>query len=597
MLTMPVTGYLGMDLPRFIALLRTRVRLIAAIVGAAFLLALIVSLLQPSRYEATADLLFGRSSTADAIVAGGITETAVVPEREAATNLALASLDSVAIRVKRELKSSASIQTLQGAVAVEAEGASDLGAVTANWDSPDGAAAVANAFAAQIVALRREAAQADIQRAIDALTASLNALAPPAEEGAPAAPETEATRRLRDRISQLETLKALETGGVRVVEQATPPEARSSPKPLRNALIAAFVALVLAVFLVALLARFDERITDEDEVAALIGAPVLARIPHVRSRWPLPTRSDREIPSESRSFLEAFEFLRLNLQLMEPERDTIVVAVTSPAPGDGKTTVVSRLARSLAAGGAEVTAVDFDIRNPKLDSYLSAVDRPGNGGPPDRDEYGAEPVAAARAASGRRVYTADDVTAGLGELAHHSGNARRASRSLKSAGRDIPESTLRRWKVQHAPLYAELRATRPIEVADDSDSDGGPNPVDLTRPTMHLRLRLLTGADHPTIQLAPGHLHVLFAQLRENAEYVLVDTVPVSTAADASAVAAAADGVILVLDLETTRRRDLLAVNKQLRNARAEVRGIVLNRAAIDHRAYVYEDLDDPFAD
>jgi Mrp family chromosome partitioning ATPase len=588
-----MSGYLGLDLPRFFALVRTRARLIAAIVGAAFLLALIVSLLQSSRYEATADLLFGRSSTADVIAAGGVSETGVVPEREAATNLALASLDSVAIQVKRELESPASVEELQDAVAVTTEGASDLGTVTATWDTPDGAAAVANAFAEQIVALRREAAQAEIQRAIDALNTTLQAQAPPAAEGAPAAPETEATRALQDRISQLQALKALETGGVRVVEQATPPQNRSSPRPLRNALIAAFVALALALFLVALLARFDERITDEDEVAALIGAPVLARIPRVRARWPWPARAVREVPS----FLEAFEFLRLNLQLMEPERDTVVVAVTSPAAGDGKTTVVSRLARSLAAGGAEVTAVDFDIRKPELDSFLNAVDQPGNGGPPDRDNDGAEPVSAARTASGRRVYTADDVTAGLSELAHHSGNARRASRSLKSAGRDIPESTLRRWKVQHAPLYAELGATRTLEIADDPDADGGGDAVDLTRPTMHLRLRLMTGADHPTIPLSPGHLHVLFAQLRENAEYVLVDTVPVSTAADASAVAAAADGVILVVDLDTTRRRDLLAAKKQLRNARAEVRGIVLNRAAIDHRAYLYEDLDDPLAD
>jgi Mrp family chromosome partitioning ATPase len=593
MLTMPVTEYLGMDLPRFLVLVRTRAWLIGAIVGGAFLLALVVSLLQPSRYEATADLLFGRTSTADAIVAGGITDTGVVPEREAATNLALASLDGVAIRVKRELKTSASIQELKGAVAVNAEGASDLGTVTANWNTPDAAAAVANAFASQIVALRREAAQADIQRAIDALNTSLTALAPPAAAGAAAAPETEATRRLRDRISQLQALKALETGGVRVVEEATPPQGRSSPKPLRNALIAAFVALALALFLVALLARFDERISDEDEVAALIGAPVLARIPRVRSRWLLPARTAHESPT----FLEAFEFLRLNLQLMEPERDTVVVAVTSPAARDGKTTVVSWLARSLAVGGAEVTAVDFDMRKPELDSYLSAVDRPGNGGPPDRDEDGAEPVSAARPAGGRRVYTAEDVTAGLSELAHHSGNVRRASRSLKSAGRDIPESTLRRWKVQHAPLYAELGATRTMQVTGGSGADDGMSSVDLTRPTKHLRLRLLTGTDHPTIQLGPDRLQRLFAQLRENAEYVLVDTVPVSTVADASAVAAAADGVILVLDLETTRRRDLLAAKKQLRNARAEVRGIVLNRAAIDHPAYVYEDLDDPLAD
>ena len=67
---------------------------------------------------------------------------------------------------------------------------------------------------------------------------------------------------------------------------------------------------------------------------------------------------------------------------------------------------------------------------------------------------------------------------------------------------------------------------------------------------------------------------------------MLVYTVPVSTAADATAVAAAADGVILVVDFERARRRDLLAAKRQLANARAELLGIVLNRAAVDFPVY-----------
>ena len=93
--------------------------------------------------------------------------------------------------------------------------------------------------------------------------------------------------------------------------------------------------------------------------------------------------------------------------------------------------------------------------------------------------------------------------------------------------------------------------------------------------------------------LGTDRLPQLFAELRNNADYVLVDTVPVSTVADASAVAAAADGVILVLDVERISRRDLLAAKKQLGHARADVLGIVLNRATVDYRGYGPEDLDD----
>jgi Mrp family chromosome partitioning ATPase/capsular polysaccharide biosynthesis protein len=580
MLSMPMTGYLGMDLPRFLALVRARARLIAAIVGGAFLLALGVSLLQPSRYEASADLLFGRTSNADIIVAEGRVDTGEVPERAAATNIALAELDTVAVRVKRQLRESASADELKDAVTVEARGDSDLGTVTAEWDTPKGAAAVANAFAAQIVAVRRDAAQADIQRAIDALAATRATQEAQLPERAP---ETRAMRALTDKISELETLKALETGGVQVVEEATPPQNRSAPKPLRNALIAAFVALALALFLVLLLARFDERIGDENELAAIMDAPVLARIPHVRARRLLPSRTAHDNPA----FLEAFEFLRLNLQLMEPERGSFVIAVTSPGPGDGKTTVVGWLARSLAVAGGDVVAVDLDVRKPELHEYVNAVDQSDNGQPAARDEGAPANEQPDRA---RRVYTAEDITAGLSELAYVGGNARRAARTLKAAGRDIPESTLRRWKAQHAPLYAELGAARGVQ-------DGAPTTDDLTQPTLHPHIRLLTARDHPALTIGRERLQQLFARLHDNADYVLVDTVPVSTVADASAVAAAAYGVVVVVDLERTRRRDLLAAKKQLDNARADVLGIVLNRAAVEQLSYVYRDLDDPLAD
>jgi polysaccharide biosynthesis transport protein len=73
---------------------------------------------------------------------------------------------------------------------------------------------------------------------------------------------------------------------------------------------------------------------------------------------------------------------------------------------------------------------------------------------------------------------------------------------------------------------------------------------------------------------------------------VLVDTVPVSTVADASAVAAAVDGVILVVDLDRVRRRDVLTAKKQLGNARAKLLGIVVNRTAVDFPAYHVPEVD-----
>jgi Mrp family chromosome partitioning ATPase len=582
-LLVPMTGYAGMDLARFMALMRARWRLIAAIVLGAFVLAALVSLLQPDRYTASADLLFGRTTNADAIIAGGTTDTGELPERAAATNLALASLDTVAVRVAKRLPDE-TVEELQDAVSINAEGESDLVTVTARSDSPTRAAAVANAFADEIAAFRRETARADIQRAIDALRATL-----PTEPPAPGATD-DATRAVRDRLAQLEALKALQTGNVQVVEAATPPQHRSSPTPFRNAVIAALAALLLGVFLVVFRARFEDRVGDEEELTALMEAPVLARIPQVRDSQHL---TDAGSSSEEPAFAEAFGFLRLNLDLIGHDGDVVVVAVTSPAAADGKTTVVAGLARSLALSGAEVVAVDLDLRKPELHAYLHASSPPGRGvlqallesgfdgndngearsgsTSDGRREFSDPELLDEEPATHGRRYSEEDIAAGLVELARWGGHARPAARSLKGSGRNIPESTLRRWKEVHAETYADIQAAR---------GRG-------TLAAPHLRL-LAGNSRHqiPTGLVAPGRLRRMFDHLRREADYVLVDTVPVSTVADASAVAAAADGVILVVDLNRTRRRDLLTAKKQLANARARVLGMVLNRAEVHRPTY-----------
>jgi Mrp family chromosome partitioning ATPase len=578
-------GDVGLDLPRFLALMRPRWRLIAAIVLGAVVLAFVLSLAQSDRYTASADLLFGRTTNADAIVAGTATDTGEIPERVTATNLALASLDTVAARVARRF-SGVTVSELVEAVSIEAAGESDVATVTAEWGSPTQAAAVANAFAAEIAGFRRQAARAEIQRAINALKATM----PGGADGTGREP-SEAVRAVQARLSQLEALKALQTGNVQVVEQALPPEQRSSPTPMRTALIAALVALVLAVFLVVLLARFDDRISDEQELTALMGASVLTRIPRVEQPPRLRGNGDGH---DEPAFGEAFEFLRLNLELLGHDGDRLVVAVTSPAADDGKTTVVAGLARSLATSGAEVIAVDLDLRKPDLHTYFDTSGAlgggvldallesgyAGNGNPesrPPQEDAEADPEAEFAATRGRRAHAEEDIAIGLAELARCRGQARRAARALKASGRNIPESTLRRWKEVHADVYDDIRAERTRGV--------------LAAP----HLRLLAGDDHPhmpTGMIARGRLQQLFDELRQHADCVIVDTVPVSTVADASAVAAAADGVILVVDLDQARRRELLAAKTQLANARAKVLGLVVNRADVGLPMYHVHDDD-----
>jgi capsular exopolysaccharide synthesis family protein len=532
------------DLAQVLSVLKTGRWLLLTLVIVAAAFAYANSLSQPDRFQATAQLLFGRTTPADTFAAGTGAAAAADPARQAATTLALASLDRVAARTLRQFSGPVTIDNLKNAVNVTASGTSDVLTVTAEWSTPAQAAMLANAFGESIVALREETAKAEVQRSINALNGTIRAAKAAAAPGSATTPEV---RTLRRRVDRLRVLRALQTSDVQVVQRATPPKARSAPHPLRNAVVAGFVVLLLGIGLLLLRARFDERLRGEEELTAMIPAPVLARVPPTR---PSPVEN-LSAAAHDASFVEAFEFLRMNLQLMEvtgnsqspaqnasgggrPARDAqgrfasngngngnhaknragaherrLVVAVTSPVAGSGKTTTLCWLARSLAASGERLVTVDLDLRNPTLHECF---------GVPADERDGA----------------------------------------------------------MSAPLepYGPPHQNAPAPERGE--------------------LRVLTGGDNASVAVDPAEearqpLSEMLRRLRTDADYVLVDTSPVATVAHASAVAATVDGVILVVDLERTRRKDVLIAKRQLDNAHANILGIVLNRAPSDSPADVAE--------
>ena len=59
---------------------------------------------------------------------------------------------------------------------------------------------------------------------------------------------------------------------------------------------------------------------------------------------------------------EALRALRTNLQFMDVDHPPKTIVVTSPLPGDGKSTIACNLALTLAAAGTTVVLVDGDLR-------------------------------------------------------------------------------------------------------------------------------------------------------------------------------------------------------------------------------------------
>lgn len=74
---------------------------------------------------------------------------------------------------------------------------------------------------------------------------------------------------------------------------------------------------------------------------------------------------------------EAYRTLRTNLSFYSVDNPLKTVVVTSPAPGEGKSTTIANLAVTIAQSGRRTILVDCDLRRPCLHDIFSLNSEPG----------------------------------------------------------------------------------------------------------------------------------------------------------------------------------------------------------------------------
>ncbi len=179
---------------------------------------------------------------------------------------------------------------------------------------------------------------------------------------------------LRIRANELDIEADLNAGSLQFVVPAQLPESPFEPTPWRDALLAAGLGAFLGVALVLAYDWVNNRVTTPDEVVRLTdGLPILASLPvhgdKRRRRRRLPAIEQQLVAVGSRAD-EAYRSLAANILFSALGRTTSTLAVTSATSGEGKTTVVANLGRTLAASGARVVIVSADLRRPRIGSVF-----------------------------------------------------------------------------------------------------------------------------------------------------------------------------------------------------------------------------------
>ena len=177
---------------------------------------------------------------------------------------------------------------------------------------------------------------------------------------------------------------------IHVVDHALIPESPIGPKRLRNVALMSVFSLGFSIVLALFLAYLDDSMRSVDDVERMLGLPTLAVIPTVGGSKLLPAASAKQkqngdgqgqallINEGAHSPLtETYRQLRTSLLLSTAGRAPKILLVASSEPNEGKTTIATNVALSLAQTGANVLIIDADLRRPCLHSIFDVQNQRG----------------------------------------------------------------------------------------------------------------------------------------------------------------------------------------------------------------------------
>jgi len=174
----------------------------------------------------------------------------------------------------------------------------------------------------------------------------------------------ERINRIRNRLLELELLSQDEPP-LRVVSTAEKPRTPSWPKWSVMIALGIVLGLVVGVGLAVLLEVIDTSIKNPADVSRRVDLPLLGMIPHSEDLEDVIEDMRLACLQSCDSLVdESLRQIRTGLLFSGPASERRSLLVTSPLPGDGRSTVALNLGVSIARSGRKVLVVDANFRQP-----------------------------------------------------------------------------------------------------------------------------------------------------------------------------------------------------------------------------------------
>jgi capsular polysaccharide biosynthesis protein len=184
------------------------------------------------------------------------------------------------------------------------------------------------------------------------------------------AQEAQRTERALDLIDgRMKEVNVTEDVGaltVSVLETAKPSFLPVRPKKPQTLGIALVAGLMIGVGGAILRDMMDQRLRSAEEVSALLGLPILGAVPHIQGKASINERGQEVAVKPHSEVAEAYRTVRTGVSFgaSSQQRPAKSILITSPAPGEGKSTSASNLAIAMAQAGRRTLLIDADCRRP-----------------------------------------------------------------------------------------------------------------------------------------------------------------------------------------------------------------------------------------
>jgi capsular exopolysaccharide synthesis family protein len=265
------------------------------------------------------------------------------------------------------------------------------------------------------------------------------------------------------RLALLSSLPAL-----RVVDRAV-----TSQRPVSNfapllVVLSFGTSLAVAVVGVTIRDRIDPKVRYPEQVTREMRLPILAAVPHVG--W----RATPGFGDPSGEAIEALRSLRIRVLHAHGAEGPLLLTVTSPAVGEGKSFVSANLSLSFAYAGYRTLLIDGDIRRGAQHRVFAAAHRPG----------------------------LTDILAGQTEVDAAIQSTEYTGLSFLSAGTPMESAPELLLSSSLRELFTRLRTEYSIVIVDSPPLAAGVDPLVLGTATGNLLLVLRSGATDMPLAMA-----------------------------------------------------------------------------------------------